>query len=164
MIWCIFNLILFLWFHCFFVLAKILWGLQTNIISRGIAKLSWFINSQNCWFHSKYNSPLFIVDQAGVHFLKILLNYCTWRLTFWLLFLVKKLGAKHIFWCSTSSPEKAVKKLGARPNSWEQLLRNWPHLSWSQWLIIFKEQVGHLTKYVFGHIKSVIWYCLKNLS
>ena len=44
----------------------------------------------------------------GVDFLKIALKYCAWPPTFWLLFLVKKLSARNIFWRSTSSSEKAV--------------------------------------------------------
>ena len=52
----------------------------------------------------------------GVNFLKIGLNYCAWRPTFWLLFLVKKLCTRNNVWRSTSSAEKQSKKLDARRN------------------------------------------------
>ena len=68
------------------------------------------------------------VDPWGVNFLKITLNYWAWCQICWLLFLVKKLSAKNIFWHSTTLPEKAVKKLGPERNSWAQVSRNWWYL------------------------------------
>ena len=63
---------------------------------------------------------------SRVNFLKLALNHCACRPTFWLLFQMKKLSSRKSCWCSNFSLEKSSQIVERRCNSWAQVSRNWP--------------------------------------